>query len=177
MSLIHQKIPSEEVEDSFSKSLANHEGSRRFFPSGSHIYTTSQQVSHPRASSERQKIPPHAHLLLSEFFHHSLWIQQSRLLMHISSRNWTCRHGRQKLEIVKEKETKVNLRQEPHSKKTRGTSYSKKFKAKVQDGHLRDYILLLFVGLVHKSTLVFFFFFFFFLSDSRIVSHLPFSCK
>ena len=56
MSLIHQKIPSEEVEDSSSKSLANHEGSRRFFPSGSHIYTTSQQVSHPRASSERQKI-------------------------------------------------------------------------------------------------------------------------
>ena len=59
-----------------------------------------------------------------------------------------------------EKKTKVNLRQEPHSKKTRGTSYSKKFKAKVQDGHLRDYILLLFVGLARKSTFVCFLFLF-----------------
>ena len=60
--ILPQSIPSEEVEDfspvspihpkkkkkisseeaSSSKSSANHEGSRRFFPSGSHIYTTPQ---------------------------------------------------------------------------------------------------------------------------------------
>ena len=31
------------------------------------IPTTPQRVSHPQASHESQKIPPHAHLLLSEF--------------------------------------------------------------------------------------------------------------
>ena len=31
------------------------------------IPTTPQWVSHPQVSHERQKIPPHAHLLLSEF--------------------------------------------------------------------------------------------------------------
>ena len=31
------------------------------------IYTTPQRVSHPQASHKRQKIPSHAHLLLSEF--------------------------------------------------------------------------------------------------------------
>ena len=30
------------------------------------IHTTPQQVSHPQVSHKRQKIPPHAHLLLSE---------------------------------------------------------------------------------------------------------------
>ena len=61
------KIPREEAEDSSLKSLTDHEGSKRFFPSGSHIYTTPQQVSYPQASHKRQKIPPHAHLLLSKF--------------------------------------------------------------------------------------------------------------
>ena len=52
MSPIHKKkkIPSEEAEDSSSKSSTNHKGSRRFFPNGSHIYTTPQQV-HPYYSS------------------------------------------------------------------------------------------------------------------------------
>ena len=45
MSPIHlKKIPNEEAEDSSSKSSANHEGSKRFFPSGSHIYNTLQWV-------------------------------------------------------------------------------------------------------------------------------------
>ena len=44
------------------------------------------------------------------------------------------------------------------------------------DGHHRDYILLLFVGLARKSTLVCLFVFFFF-SESRTVSHSPFACK
>ena len=39
-------------------------------------------------------------------------------------------------------------------KKVRGTSRPKKFEARALDGHHRDYILLLFVGLAHKSTLV-----------------------
>ena len=59
-----------------------------------------------------------------------------------------------KIEIEKEKETKVNLRQKPHQKKvekevkkTRGTSYSEKFEARAPDGHHKDCILLLFVGL------------------------------
>ena len=60
-------------------------------------------------------------------------------------------------------------------KKTRGTSHLKKFEAKALDRYHRDYILLLFVGLACKSTLIcllvclfvclfvcFFFFFFHF---------------
>ena len=68
---------------------------------------------------------------------------------------------------------------EKEVKKTRGIIHPKMFEARAQDGHHRDYILLLYIGLAHKSTLVYFLFlfFFFFLSDSRIVSHLPFSCK
>ena len=49
---------------------------------------------------------------------------------------------------------------EKEVKKTRGTSHSKKFEARATNGHQRDYILLLFVGLARKSTLVFFLFFF-----------------
>ena len=45
-------------------------------------------------------------------------------------------------------------------KKTRGTSHMEKFEAKALDGHHRDYILLLFVGLAHKSTLCLFSFLF-----------------
>ena len=37
-----KKKLSKEAEDSSSKSSANHEGSKRFFPSGSHIYNTLQ---------------------------------------------------------------------------------------------------------------------------------------
>ena len=58
----------------------------------------------------------------------------------------------------------------------RGRSHLEKFEARSLDKHHRDYILLLFVGLAHKSTLACFLFFFF-LSDSRIVSHLPSVCK
>ena len=53
VSPIHRKIPSEEAEDSSSKSFMNHEGIKRFFPSGSHIYTTPQGVSHLQASCKR----------------------------------------------------------------------------------------------------------------------------
>ena len=59
-------------------------------------------------------------------------------------------------------------------KMTRGASHLEKFKARAPDGHNRGYILLLFVGLACKSTLVCFLFSF---SDFRIVSHLPFACK
>ena len=50
-----------------------------------------------------------------------------------------------------------------------------KFEARALDRHHKDYILLLFVRLAHKSTFVNFSFFF--LSDSRIVNHSPFACK
>ena len=69
---------------------------------------------------------------------------------------------------------------EKEAKKAKGTSHLEKFKAKVPDGHHKDYILLLFVGLARKSTLVCLFvclFFYLFLSDSRIVSHSPLTCK
>ena len=42
--------------------------------------------------------------------------------------------------------------------KTRGTSHPEKFEERALDGHHRDYILLLFVELAHKSTLVYFLF-------------------
>ena len=45
-----KKIANEEAKYSSLKSSANHEGSRRFFLSGSHIYTTPQQV-HPYYSA------------------------------------------------------------------------------------------------------------------------------
>ena len=66
---------------------------------------------------------------------------------------------------------------EKEVKKTRGISHSEKFEVRALDGHHRDYILLLFVGLARKSTLVCFFFVFSFLSDFRILSHLPFAYK
>ena len=49
---------------------------------------------------------------------------------------------------------------EKEVKKTRGTSHSEKFEARATNGHQRDYILLLFVGLARKSTLVCFIFLF-----------------
>ena len=47
---------------------------------------------------------------------------------------------------------------EKEVKKTRGISHPEKFEARALDGHHRDYILLLFVGLARKSTLVCFLF-------------------
>ena len=47
---------------------------------------------------------------------------------------------------------------EKESKKLRGASHPKKFEARSPDGHHIDHILLLFIGLVHKSTLVCFLF-------------------
>ena len=73
---------------------------------------------------------------------------------------------------------------EKEVKKTREISHSEKFAVRALDGHHRDYILLLFVGLAHKSTLVYYlfiylylFFLLFLFSDFRIVSHSPFACK
>ena len=69
---------------------------------------------------------------------------------------------------------------EKEVKKTRGISHSEKFEVRALDGHHRDYILLLFVGLARKSTLVCLFvclFIYLFLSDSRIMSHSPLACK
>ena len=43
---------------------------------------------------------------------------------------------------------------EKQVKKTRETSLMEKFEARASDGHHRDYILLLFVGLARKSTLI-----------------------
>ena len=43
-------------------------------------------------------------------------------------------------------------------KKTRGTSHLKKFETRALDGHHKDYILLLFVGLACKSTFLCFLF-------------------
>ena len=45
-------------------------------------------------------------------------------------------------------------------KKIRGISCLEKFEVRAPDRHHRDYILLLFVGLAHKSTFVYFSFFF-----------------
>ena len=41
-------------------------------------------------------------------------------------------------------------------KKTKGTNHLEKFEARAPDGHHIDYILLLFVGIAHKSTLCLF---------------------
>ena len=52
----------------------------------------------------------------------------------------------------------LTKRVEKEVKKARGTSCSEKFKARASNGHHRDYILLFFVGLARKSTLVCFLF-------------------
>ena len=73
-------------------------------------------------------------------------------------------------------ETRASLEKvEKEMKKTRGASHPEKFEARALDGHHKNYILLLFVGLARRAPL--FVFLFSFLSDSRIVSHLPFACK
>ena len=56
-----KKIPSKEAEDSSPVDHASTLLLSKYIP------TTLQQVSHPQATHERWKIPPHAHLLLSEF--------------------------------------------------------------------------------------------------------------
>ena len=48
---------------------------------------------------------------------------------------------------------------EKEVKKTRGISHLEKLEARAPNGHNKDYILLLFVGLARKSTLVCLFFF------------------
>ena len=63
---------------------------------------------------------------------------------------------------------------EKEVKMTRGTSHLEKYEARAPNGHHRDYIILLFVGLALRAPL---FVFFFFLSYSMIVSHSPFACK
>ena len=47
---------------------------------------------------------------------------------------------------------------EKEVKKTRGISHPEKLEARAPNGHHKDYILLLFVGLARKSTLVCFLF-------------------
>ena len=52
-------------------------------------------------------------------------------------------------------EAKASLEKvEKEVKKTRGTAHPEKFEARAPNGHHRDYIFLLFVGLACKSTLV-----------------------
>jgi len=57
------------------------------------IHTTPKWVSHPKQVMRGRRF-----LLMriysSVSFHHLWWIKQSRLLVHISFRSWTCRHGR-----------------------------------------------------------------------------------
>ena len=50
---------------------------------------------------------------------------------------------------------------EKEVKMRRGTSHPKKFEARALDGHHKDYIHLLFIGLASKSTRVCFLFLFF----------------
>ena len=127
------------------------------------------------------------HIYSSTSFHHSQWIQQSRLLVHISSGSWTCKIVEKGRDSDREKEQgQPEARGSPKKvekevKKIRRTSHPEKFEASAPNGHHKDYILLLFVGLACKSTLaclfVCLFFFFFFHSNSMIVSHSPFACK
>ena len=49
---------------------------------------------------------------------------------------------------------------EKEVKKIRGTNHPEKFEARAPDGHHKDYILLLFVRLARKCTLVYFIFLF-----------------
>ena len=86
---IHQKIPNEEIEVSPLKFSVNHIGSRRFFPSGSHIYIT--------------------HLFLSEFFTIPSGSYSCTYPLGIEYASTV-----EKVEVEIEIETKVTPRQEPY---------------------------------------------------------------
>ena len=109
-----------------------------------------------------QKIPPHAHSLLSKFF-------------TILSGSYLCTYppGIENLGTVEkdrdsdrergqgQPEARASPKKvEKEVKKTRGISHPKKFEARAPNGHHRDYILLLFVGLARKITLCLFSLFF-----------------
>ena len=151
-----------EAKDSSSKSSAYQEGSRRFFPSGSHIYksyTTPQQVlfyytlvsfAFPSKSWKRQKIPPHAYLLLSKFSttpngsndQHCSCIYPSGI-----ENVGTVEKGRDRDRERVQGQPKARAspkKVKKEMKKTRGMSHLKKLEAGGSDGHHRDCILLLF---------------------------------
>ena len=141
------------------------------------VPTTPQWVSHPRVSHERGRrfLPMHTYSSVS--FHHPQWIQHQDYsciyplgIEHAS----TVEKGRDR-DRERDQGKSLTRKVEKEMKKMRGTSHPKKFEARASDGHHRDYILLLFVGLARRALL--FVFLFSFLSDSRIVSHLPFACK
>ena len=125
------------------------------------IHITPQRVSHLQKSRERQKIPPHTYLFLSEFFTipsgsylctYPLGIEHAGTIE--KGRDSDRERGQGQPE-ARASPKKV----EKEVKKTGGTSHSEKFEARAPDRHHRDYILLLFVGLTRKSTLVCFLFF------------------
>ena len=167
-----QSISNEEVEDSSSKSSTYHEGSRRFFPNGSYIYkvtlllsesisTTPQWISCPQISG-RRFLPIHTYFSMS--FHHPWWVQQSRLLCTYPlgiEHTGTIEKGRDRDKERDQGQPEVRAspkKVEKEVKKTKGVSHLEKFKARNLGGHHRDNILLLFVELACKRTLVCFLF-------------------
>ena len=182
-------MPNEEVKDFSSKSLTNHEGSKRFIPNGSCIFTTPQRV-HSYYSSASFSFPSNS--WEAEDFSSCTSTPQQVFTIPSGSNNqdYSCTYPSEvKHANTVEKGRDSNRERdqgqlraraspkkvEKEVKKTRGTSRPEKFEARIPDGHHRDYILLMFIGLAYKSTLICFSFFFF--NDSRIASHLPFACK
>ena len=154
------------------------------------IPTTPQWVSHPQVSHVRGRrfLPMHTYSSVS--FHHPQWIQHQDYsciyplgIEHASTVEKGRDRDRERVQgQPKARASPKKVKKE--MKKTRGMSHLKKLEAGGSDGHHRDCILLLFVGLAHKSTLVYYlfiylylFFLLFLFSDFRIVSYSPFACK
>ena len=123
------------------------------------IHITPQQVFHLQTSHERQKIPPY--LLLNEFFTISSGSNSCTYPPRIEHAGMVEKGRYSDRERGKgQPEARASpIKVEKEVKKTRGTSHPDKFEAKASDGHHRDYILLLFVGLTCKSALGCFLFF------------------
>ena len=150
-----------EVEDS---SPVDHTSTKVTLLLSESISTTLQQVSHPQVSHERGRRFLHIHTYSSASFHHPCGS---------NNQDYSCTYPQRiehagTVEKGKDNDKERNQGQpeaiaspekvEKEVKKTRGASHLEKFEVRAPDGHHRDCILLLLVGLARKVPLFVFLF-------------------
>ena len=128
------------------------------------ISTTPQRVSLPQVSHERGKtfLPIHTYSSVS-FRHPNGSINQDYSCTYPSGieHTGTVEKVRDRDKDPDQPEARASPEKvEKEGEKTRGASHLEKFEARALDGHHRDYILLLFVGLARRVPLFVFLFLF-----------------
>ena len=121
------------------------------------IHITPQQVCHLLISHERQKIPLHEHPLLCELFTISNGSYSYTYPLGIEHAG-TVEKDRDSDRERGQGQPEARASLEKVEKEVKKTSHLEKFEARDPNGNHRDYILLLFVGLARKSTIVCFLF-------------------